>query len=149
MKEQNRIIFVILLVGLSVFSFGQERGKSIRITGIDYRFDDFFSIRLLQSEDSGVYNHDDIMIGFGGLRDTADSFNIRNGNLTVPILSKSYDIHDINWTGSGSYYVHIIFYDSKNHDYYRYVSKRKISFGNTITEIPCSNFNFKGSDQGQ
>jgi hypothetical protein len=141
MKEQKRIIFVVLfLVGLSVFSFsddpkGSGSGKSLKITGIDPKYGGIRNVNLSNTAafdgsipgSIGVYN-------FHG-----DETSINAGNITMRLhvyLENSF------WNGSGSYFVIVgLTYSGGYTDWY--VSKNKISFENAITEIAfANNFNF-------
>ena len=57
MKEQKRIIFfIILFVVFKVFSFGQERGNSMGIIGIDPKFNGFFNFDLFSTMDENQYD---------------------------------------------------------------------------------------------
>jgi hypothetical protein len=141
-KEQRCIVlFVLLFVGLSVFSFGQTsngvgNGKSIRITGLDPKYVGVWSCGLYNSGDDassiGVWMHD-------GRDPYSFSDGIATIRLIVGFMWENADDH--LWNGSGSYYVRLTLSESGG-DRDWYVSKNKISFDNAITEVSFADFNF-------
>ena len=142
MKEQKRtIFFIILLVGITLLSFAEEKGKSMRITGIDPKFSSFFYFELMNTAD-GMDNDSSI----AGYTPVGES-NMSNRTLTATI--HNYDLDNSNWTGTGDFYIHIVFIEDENWIFHSYVSKRKVSFVNNITEISFSDFNLIRSGSGQ
>ena len=150
MKETKRVIFiVILLVGFSVFSFGQESGKSIRITGIDSSYVEVFAYYLTENiNDASEWG----MVGSIGSYVFFETPSISNRIFTGEIYdldslrgsfwSSSWPMTPDRWSGSGDYYVVLKLGRRGELGTHVYILQRNFSFNNNITEIAFSNFNY-------
>ena len=146
MKRLNLLVLIIIFTSISIFA--QQGGKSIRITGIDPRFTDFWSLRLANSTS---YNDSSTGVGFSPYSNltinNANSFT--NGTLTGLLFTDSGNASAGQWNDSGDFYVVVLLTDWEDYGYYVYISKNKVSFRNNITEIAFSDFNFIERLQGQ
>jgi len=133
MKKQLHFIFIVFfLIGVSVFSFGQEM-KTVIINGVDpadYAFHD-----LYLSNDASRFEQPRIGVSSFWHR-------VTNGNFET-LLHNSNNWDDF-WNGSGSYYVVVSFIEKETYSLYVYISKNKITFNNTITGVSINDFNLYG-----
>jgi hypothetical protein len=137
MKEQKRIIFVVLfLFGITAFFFGQNNagsGKTLKITNIPPKYHTLYSVILSGADDvDDGESFTDVAIEQG----TGD---INNGTFSRE-LRLQWGTGDI-WTGSGSYFVFLVL-EEQSGDSELYASKRRISFENVLTEISLADFKF-------
>ena len=151
MKKLGLLISLVLLASMSVFA--QQSGKSIRITGIEPRFTGFWILYLANDADYNDTHYGDaqsVGIGFTPYNninyDDANSFD--NGTLTG-LLFKNFSYDSEYWNDSGDYYIVIYLIDWEDYGYYVYISRNKISFRDTITEIAFSDFIFTERLEGQ
>ncbi|MCL2443085.1 MAG: hypothetical protein FWD13_06400 [Treponema sp.] len=152
-KQKGVIFFFIFFVGLSVLSYGQESGKSIRITGIDSRYVAVYGYYLIENINDG-YEWDQVVSSIGFSLLYFETPSISNRIFTGEI----YDLDSVSfswprtadrWNNSGDYYVVLILGRRNEFGGHRYISRRSFSFNNNITEIAFSNFNYVRSESVQ
>jgi len=116
-----------------------EKGvKTIKITGLDLKYSVFYNVISLSSNSTdgdGPYT-------FG------NNVNYNDNEKFRTFTGDLYFEGEI-WTGSGSYFIHLILVDNEEYGNEHYISKKKISFNKNITEIKFSDFNFIERTQGQ
>ena len=150
MKEMKHVIFfVIFFVGLTVFSFAEERVKSIKVTDVDSRYYSVYSFHLSNDEEEGYAA--DIYVGcgnhFGG--NTSLQNRVLMGDLYNMIYNSAR--RSQHWTGSGSYYLVIMLRGEfeGQHFIFTFISRNKISFENTVTELSFNDFRLINRSSGQ
>ena len=152
-KMVNIILIILLFIGVYVNLFSQENRKSIKVIGIDSKYKIVVGCSLVDVDDNAYNSYFIPKIGFSSFSNLI-YYDINNRIFTGNIydlenIEFSWEIGDENvWVGSGDYFI-VLSFANVEYGVDTYISKRKISFNNNVTEIPFSDFRFVLHHTGQ